>query len=105
MKAGYGKAGKQKTLSNFPTATTTTNYNYLWDTDSEGKVISSHLNGQNCIETIEPGADSNHLYGGTRMKANMNGDLDDISMAYFWYPFLAIVTMVVAAVAVVIKMV
>ena len=39
MKAGYGKAGKQKTLSNFPTATTTTNYNYLWDTDSEGKVI------------------------------------------------------------------
>src|SRR5580658_9578712 len=38
MKAGYGKAGKQKTLSNFPTATTTTNYNYLWDTDSEGKV-------------------------------------------------------------------
>jgi hypothetical protein len=34
MKAGYGKAGKQKTLSNFPTATTTTNYNYLWDTDS-----------------------------------------------------------------------
>jgi hypothetical protein len=28
MKAGYGKAGKQKTLSNFPTATTTTNYNY-----------------------------------------------------------------------------
>jgi hypothetical protein len=39
MKAGYGKAGKQKTLSNFPTATTTTNYNYLWDTDSEGKGI------------------------------------------------------------------
>src|SRR5271156_2315465 len=39
MKAGYGKAGKQKTLSNFPTASTTTNYNYLWDTDSEGKVI------------------------------------------------------------------
>src|ERR1700757_1275023 len=38
MKAGYGKAGKQKTLSCFPTATTTTNYNYLWDTDSEGKV-------------------------------------------------------------------
>src|SRR5271169_551380 len=36
--AGYGKAGKQTTLSNFPTATTTTNYNYLWDTDSEGKV-------------------------------------------------------------------
>src|SRR5271170_1696195 len=38
MKAGYGKAGKQTTLSNFSTATTTTNYNYLWDTDSEGKV-------------------------------------------------------------------
>jgi hypothetical protein len=43
MKAGYGKAGKQKTLSNFPTATTTTNYNYLWDTDSEGKVKQSPL--------------------------------------------------------------
>ena len=41
MKAGYGKAGKQTTLSNFPTATTTTNYNYLWDTDSEGKVNGS----------------------------------------------------------------
>jgi hypothetical protein len=39
------------------------------------------------------------------MKSNMNGDLDDISMAYFWYPFLAIVAMVVAAVAVVVKMV
>jgi hypothetical protein len=37
-KTGYGKAGKQTTLSNFPTATTTTNYNQLWDTDSEGKV-------------------------------------------------------------------
>jgi hypothetical protein len=36
--AGYGKAGKQNTLSNFPTAKTTTNYNKLWDTDSEGKV-------------------------------------------------------------------
>jgi putative transposase len=35
--AGYGKAGKQNTLSNLPTATTTTNYNQLWDTDSEGK--------------------------------------------------------------------
>src|ERR1700749_1614295 len=43
MKAGYGKAGKQKTLSNFPTATTTTNYNYLWDTDSEGKIISINV--------------------------------------------------------------
>jgi hypothetical protein len=59
----------------------------------------------NCIETIEPDADSNHLYGGIKMKANMNGDLEDISMAYFWYPVLAIVTMVIAAVAVVIKMV
>jgi hypothetical protein len=39
------------------------------------------------------------------MKPNMNGDLEDIPMAYFWYPVLAIVTMVVAAVAVVIKMV
>jgi hypothetical protein len=54
MKAGYGKAGKQKTLSNFPTATTTTNYNYLWDTHSEGKVIpalpraSKGTQGQNC---------------------------------------------------------
>jgi hypothetical protein len=38
-------------------------------------------------------------------KTNMNGDLEDIPMAYFWYPVLAIVTMVVAAVAVVIKMV
>jgi hypothetical protein len=35
----------------------------------------------------------------------MDGDLDDIPMAYFWYPFLAIVTMVVVAVVVVIKMV
>src|ERR1700758_5579513 len=60
MKAGYGKAGKQKTLSCFPTATTTTNYNYLWDTDSEGKIkpttCSSHgigwkrreTSGRNC---------------------------------------------------------
>src|SRR5271166_1714069 len=31
---------EQKTLSSFPTATTTTNYNYLWDTDSEGKVTA-----------------------------------------------------------------
>jgi hypothetical protein len=45
------------------------------------------------------------LYGGTKMKSNMNGDLEDIPMAYFWYPFLAIVTMVVAAVAVIIKMI
>jgi hypothetical protein len=39
-KAGYGKAGKQNPLSNFPTASTTTKYNYLWDTGSEGKVKS-----------------------------------------------------------------
>jgi hypothetical protein len=39
------------------------------------------------------------------MKTNMHGDLEDIPMAYFWYPVLAIVTMVVTAVAVVIKMV
>ena len=39
------------------------------------------------------------------MKTNMNSDLEGIPMAYFWYPVLAIVTMVVAAVAVVIKMV
>src|SRR5271165_6202553 len=35
---GHGKAGKQNALSNFPTATATTNYNQLWGTDSEGKV-------------------------------------------------------------------
>jgi hypothetical protein len=40
-KAGYGKAGKQNPLSNFPTASTNTKYNYLWDTGSEGKV--THL--------------------------------------------------------------
>ncbi len=39
------------------------------------------------------------------MKTDMNGDLEDIPMAYFWYPFIAIVMMVIAAVAVVIKMV
>jgi len=39
------------------------------------------------------------------MKPDMNGDLDDIPMSYFWYPFLAIVTMVVAALVVLIKMV
>jgi hypothetical protein len=39
------------------------------------------------------------------MKSNMDGDLEDIPMTYFWYPFLAIVAMVVAAVAVVIKMI
>jgi hypothetical protein len=35
--AGYGKAGKQKPLSNFSTATTTMKYMQLWDTDSRGK--------------------------------------------------------------------
>ncbi len=58
-----------------------------------------------CVETIEPYGDSNPLYGGTKMKSNMNADLEDVPMAYFWYPFLAIVAMVVAAVVVVIKMV
>ena len=32
------KSGKQEDASHFSTATTTTNYNKLWDTDSEGKV-------------------------------------------------------------------
>ena len=58
-----------------------------------------------CIETIEPHGDSNRLYGGTEMRSNTNGDLEAIPMAYFWYPFLAIVGMVIAAVAVVIKMI
>jgi hypothetical protein len=31
------KVGKQRPLSNFPTATTTTKYVQLWDTDSRGK--------------------------------------------------------------------
>jgi hypothetical protein len=39
------------------------------------------------------------------MKGNMDGDLEDIPMAYFWCPFLAIVAMGAAAVAVVIKMI
>jgi hypothetical protein len=39
------------------------------------------------------------------MKANMNNDLEDIPMAYFWYPVLAIVTMAAAAAAVVIRLV
>jgi hypothetical protein len=69
------------------------------------RVIDGDSEWSDCIETIEPHGDSNHLYGGTKMKTNMNGDLEDIPMAYFWYPVLAIVTMVVAAVAVVIKMV
>ena len=69
------------------------------------RAIDAVQNRQKCIELIEPDADSNHLYGGTKMKTNMKRDLEDIPMAYFWYPFLAIVTMVVAAVTVVIKMV
>ena len=39
------------------------------------------------------------------MKANMENDLEEISMAYFWYPVLAIVMMVLAAVAVAIRLV
>ncbi len=39
------------------------------------------------------------------MKAKMDHDLEDIPMAYFWYPVLAIVAMVVAAVAVFVKLV
>jgi hypothetical protein len=39
------------------------------------------------------------------MKTDMNGDLDDIPMTYFWYPVLAILAMVIAALAVVIKLV
>ncbi len=38
------------------------------------------------------------------MKTNMNGDLEDIPMTYFWYPVLAILAMVIAALAVVIKL-
>ncbi|MGB7554350.1 MAG: hypothetical protein WBM04_08245, partial [Candidatus Korobacteraceae bacterium] len=41
--AGYGKAGKQKPLSNFPTATTTTKYIQLWDTDSRGKATYAYM--------------------------------------------------------------
>jgi hypothetical protein len=33
-----------KPISTLPTATTTTNYNYLWDTDSEGKVRYRFVN-------------------------------------------------------------
>src|ERR1700758_4201554 len=57
MKAGYGKVGKQKTLSCFPTATTTTNYNYLWDTDSEGKITSRSGLGtiaRSNLDSVEP---------------------------------------------------
>jgi hypothetical protein len=39
------------------------------------------------------------------MKTNTNDDLEDIPMSYFWFPVLAIVTMVIAAVAVVIRLV
>ena len=39
------------------------------------------------------------------MKANMKDDLEDIPMAYFWYPVAGIVTMVVATVALVIRLV
>jgi hypothetical protein len=31
------------------------------------------------------------------MKSNMDSDLEDIPMTYFWYPVLAIVAMVIAA--------
>lgn len=39
------------------------------------------------------------------MKNNLNGDLEDIPMTYFWYPVLAIAAMVVAAVGVLIRLV
>jgi hypothetical protein len=39
------------------------------------------------------------------MKANMKDDLEEIPMAYFWYPVLGIVTMVVAAAVVFIRLV
>jgi len=39
------------------------------------------------------------------MKSNLNGDLEDIPMTYFWYPVLAIVAMVVVAVGVLIRLV
>ena len=53
------KAGKQKTLSNFPTATTTTNYNYLWDTDSEGKVTSLAFRSRPPTRATESGRELN----------------------------------------------
>ena len=56
-------------------------------------------------ETIERLGDSNRLYGGTKMKSNMSDDLEDIPMAYFWYPFSRDRGVVVGAVAVVLKMV
>jgi len=39
------------------------------------------------------------------MKSNTNDDLEDIPMTYFWYPVLAIVAMVLAAVGVLIRLV
>jgi hypothetical protein len=39
------------------------------------------------------------------MKSDMNGDLDDIPMTYFWYPVLAIAAMVIAAVSVLMRLV
>jgi hypothetical protein len=39
------------------------------------------------------------------MKSNLNGDLEDIPMTYFWYPVLAIAAMVIAAVGVLIRLV
>jgi hypothetical protein len=39
------------------------------------------------------------------MKSNMDSDLEDIPMTYFWYPVLAIVAMVIAAVGVLIRLV
>jgi hypothetical protein len=39
------------------------------------------------------------------MKSNMNDDLEDIPMSYFWFPVLAIITMAIGAVALVIRLV
>jgi hypothetical protein len=39
------------------------------------------------------------------MKSNMHDDLEDIPMTYFWYPVLAIVAMVIAAVGMLIRLV
>jgi hypothetical protein len=39
------------------------------------------------------------------MKTNMNSDLEDIPMTYFWYPVLAIVAMVIGAVGLLIRLV
>jgi hypothetical protein len=56
-------------------------------------------------ETYRTAWDSNRLCGGITMKTNMNGDLEDIPMTYFWYPVLAIVAMVIGAVGVLIRLV